>query len=59
MKFKIFHKANFLGEFQGEGFYKTNEVIALGSKITLAKDTFNVRNIMVRKNGDVVLEVSK
>ncbi|NWQ40395.1 hypothetical protein MLOOGBEN_06740 [Bacillus sp. EB106-08-02-XG196] len=59
MKFKIFYKANYLGEYQDEVLYTNNDVIGPGSVLTLANSRFSVRNIMVRKNGEIVLEVSK
>lgn len=57
MKFKIFKRANFLGEYSKDLVLCKN-VIATGTVINVCKDKYIVLNIMIRRKDEVILEVN-
>ncbi|WP_181170460.1 hypothetical protein [Priestia megaterium] len=58
MIFKLFKDSSFLGETEGSEFYSKKSVIALGSIIEFNKKRYCVNNVMIRDNGEIVLEVN-
>lgn len=57
MNFKIFHRANYLGEYPRDELFHCKNVVSTGTIINFASRAYIVSNIMVRQNGEVILEV--
>jgi len=54
---KVFTNKAFIGEFPLEAFFTDKELVSIGTIIEINGEKFCVKNLRLRKRGDVVFEV--